>query len=119
MRKAMVCVLLAMIMVCAIAIPSAHSESKRTFGRFIEIRNEKYIGLNSIWIYEYLVYDKDTKLVYLYITDGKMMLSVTPYMMRDYYGEITMGLYNAETGGIDPAESSRLVDEDDFWEIKK
>lgn len=119
MRKAIVCILLALIMICAIAIPSAHSESKQMFGRFIEIRHEMYMGLNGVWIYEYVVYDKDTGLVYLYITDGKSMLSVTPYMMRDYYGEITVGLYNRETGGIDPAESSRLVDEDEMWEIKK
>jgi len=117
MRKLFVFILATLVFAGVVMVPVANSEVRTTLGSFVEIRHEEYMNENDIWITEYLVYDRDTKLVYLYITDNDMMLSVTPYFMRDYYGEITIGLYNRETGGIDPAEPARLVDEDEVWDI--
>ena len=118
MTKVFVCILAAILFVGFVMIPAAQSEARNTLGSFVEIRREEYINENDVWITEYLVYERDTKLVYLYITDGDMMLAVTPYYMRNYYGEITIGLYNRETGGIDPAEPARLLDESEIWNIK-
>lgn len=117
MKKFVAGMLIAIMLSCVV-VPATNAIAVRnTLGSFVEIRHEEYMNENDIWITEYLVYDRDTKLVYLYITDNDMMLSVTPYYMRDYYGEITIGLYNLETGGIDPAEPARLVDEDEVWDI--
>ena len=117
MRKLFVFILATIVLAGVVMVPVANSEVRNTLGSFVEIRHEEYMTENDIWITEYLVYDRDTKLVYLYITDNDMMLSVTPYYMRNYYGEITIGLYNRETGGIDPAEPSRLLDESEVWDI--
>ena len=100
-----------------VMMPVAQSEARNTLGSFVEIRHEEYLLDNGEWMFEYLVYERDTKLVYIYVTDEKTKLAITPYYMRDYYGEITIGLYNRETGGIDPAEPARLVDEDEVWDI--
>lgn len=117
MKKFVAGMLIAIMLSCVV-VPATNAIAVRnTLGSFVEIRHEEYMNENDIWITEYLVYDRDTKLVYLYITDNDMMLSVTPYYMRNYYGEITIGLYNRETGGIDPAEPSRLLDESEVWDI--
>ena len=117
MKKLIAGILVVVIVIGFVMVPVANSEVRNTLGSFVEIRHEEYMNENDIWITEYLVYDRDTKLVYLYITDNDMMLSVTPYYMRNYYGEITIGLYNRETGGIDPAEPPRLLDESEVWDI--
>ena len=108
---------IAAIMLILILSPGiARSDAKRQFGHFVEIRKEKYLNDKGVLLTEYMVYDRMTNLVYMYTTDGNAILSITPYMMRDYYGQITVGLYNKETGGIEPAELSRFV-EDDEWDL--
>jgi len=110
-------ILMILLLVFTMMVPAvARSEAPCRFGRFIEIRHEEYMGPAGQWMTEYVMYDRTTLLVYIYTTDGKSMLSITPYLMRDYFGQITCGLYNKETGGVDPAEMSDLIDEDE-WEI--
>ena len=110
-------VLLVLALAVVLLVPGvAHSEAPAQFGRFREIRHEEYTGPSGERMYEYLMYDRTTNLVYIYTTDCKNLLAITPYMMRDYFGQITCGLYNRETGGIDPAEMSDLVEEDE-WDI--
>ena len=99
-----------------LASATAKAEAPQQFGRFREIRHEEYMGPTGERMYEYLMYDRTTNLVYIYTTDCKSLLSITPYLMRDYFGQITCGLYNRETGGIDPAEMSDLVEEDE-WDV--
>ena len=112
--KAVAAILLAVVLMMSAA--SAKADAPQQYGRFREIRHEEYIGPTGERMYEYLMYDRTTMLVYVYTTDCKGMLSITPYLMRDYFGQITCGLYNKETGGIDPAEMSDLVEED-VWEV--
>ena len=116
MRKT-IKLLAALLVALVIVIPgAAHADAPAQFGHFMEIRHEQYLGPSGERMTEYLMYDRTTMLVYIYTTDCKSMLSITPYMMRDYYGQITCGLYNKETGGIDPAELATFLEEDE-WEI--
>ena len=109
--------LLAVVLAVLLLIPgAANSDAPAQFGRFREIRHEEYTGPSGDRMTEYLMYDMSTMLVYIYTTDKKSMIAITPYMMRDYFGQITCGLYNKETGGIDPAEMSTLVEEDE-WDV--
>ena len=118
MKKFVAGMLIAIMLSCVV-VPATNAIAVRnTLGSFVEIRHEEYLLDNGEWMFEYLVYERDTKLVYIYVTDEKTKLAITPYFMRDYYGEITIGLYNRETGGIDPAEPARLVDEDEVWDIE-
>ena len=115
MKKMMTGLLIA-ILLSVIVLPGVQSESKRVFGRFVEISHEKYTGLNSMKIVEYLVYERDTHVVYVYTTDGTMMLSITPYLMRNVYGEMTFGVYDPESGVIMPAEPY-LDENGEVWVI--
>lgn len=106
------------LFVAALLVPgNALADAPMNYGHFSEIRHERYLGPTGDMVTEYLMYDRTTKLVYYYtICESTGMLSITPYLMRDYYGRITVGLYNKETGGVDPAEAADMVDED-IWEI--
>ena len=117
MKKVFVCILAAILFVGFVMIPAAQSETKRQFGRFVEICHDRYTE-GSRTIYQYLVYEKGSNLVYVLITDGNFAMALSPYVMRDYYGRVTVGMYNKETGGIDPAESSQMVDENEVWAIE-
>ena len=112
--KAVAAVILAVVLM--MSATSAKADAPQQYGRFKEIRHSQYLGPTGERMYEYLMYDMTTMLVYIYTTDCKGLLSITPYLMRDYYGQITCGLYNKETGGVDPAELSFFV-EDDEWDI--
>lgn len=114
--KVLAVMFVAMLLMLLPAITDADAPAR--FGHFVEIRHDQYLGPTGEMMYEYMMYDRTTMIVYIYTTDGKNMLSITPYMMRDFYGQITCGLYNGETGGIDPAELSFFVEEDEVWEIR-
>ena len=38
------------------------------------------------------------------MTDDAFTLAVTPYMMLNVYGNVTVGIYNVDTGYIEPAD---------------
>ena len=99
-----VIIIVAATTLCAAIFAMAQpSQKDRTLGRFEEIRHDDYTAPNGSHIREYLVYDKQTKLVYIY-SIAHDCFSITPYMMRDSYGMITVGIYDLDTCVIKPAE---------------
>ena len=113
MKKLTVCVLLAM-MIALLFVPSARSEEPLEFGRFVVIRADTYEDLAHKY-HQYIVYDKQTLIVYIY-TVGARVLEITPYLMRNVYGELTVGIYDVENGVIKPMEP--YTDEDGYaWII--
>lgn len=60
-----------------------------------------------------LVYDQKTNIVYLIIRSGTNF-GITPYMMRDSYGQLTVGIYNRESDEIEPGEPWYFDDPDEF-----
>ena len=98
--------------IAALYCSSSEGEEFLEFGRFVEIKHEdfSYRGLNSV---QYFVYDRHTYLVYVVMVYRDSM-SISPYMMLDVYGQITVGYYNTENGTIMPAEA---VWEEETWTV--
>ena len=60
-----------------------------------------------------LVYDQKTNIVYLIVRVGTSV-GITPYMMRDSYGQLTVGVYNRESDEVEPGEPWYFDDPDEF-----
>ena len=101
-----------LLIVLVILIPPVASTESEIpeFGRFAVIRGDAIEhGM------QYTVYDKQTKIVYIY-TVGDRALDITPYLMRNVFGELTVGIYDAGSGVIMPMEP--YLDEDgSVWKI--
>ena len=78
---------------CGEKVVDNNGETKRKFGSFIEISHQEYYDNKSNYNKEYIVYDKDTKLVYYYVT-GSQRLSITPYNIVLEDGTIAQAIYN-------------------------
>ena len=99
--KVWISLLLAVVIIAAvlmIGIPTKES------GYFTVIENK---GSQSF------VYDLKTNIVYLIIRVGPSV-GITPYMMRDSYGQLTVGVYNRESDEIEPGEPWYFDDPDEF-----
>lgn len=100
--KKIVCVgLLAIVLIVAILMIDIRAHDS---GYFIVIENKGP---------QQLVYDQKTNIVYLIINSGTS-LGITPYMMRDSYGQLTVGIYNRESDEIEPGEPWYFDDPDEF-----
>jgi len=60
-----------------------------------------------------LVCDQKTNIVYLIVRVGTSV-GITPYMMRDSYGQLTVGVYNRESDEVEPGEPWYFDDPDEF-----
>ena len=82
-------------------------EQPMQFGQFVEIKHEEYEGDSYMGFVttfrQYTVYNINTKVVYLY-TVYRNGIAITPYIMRNVFGEMTVGVYNTETHEIEPME---------------
>lgn len=96
------------ILVRNIGVP----EDSNDFGRFIEIERERYVCPSGDVVDEFMVYDKDTYIVYVYCVDNHS-LSITPFLMRDSFGQLTVGVYDIYGDIIVPAELCDM--EEDIW----
>ena len=89
------------------------------FGQFVEIRHETYTGNSyngfDTTFWQYTVYNINTKIVYIY-TIYRNGISITPYLMRNVYGEMSVGVYNEDAGVIEPMEPY-FDDNGDEWVI--
>lgn len=112
-------IVVATIVVCFVVPSDSPSDEPVQFGQFMEIRHEtydgnSYMGFNTTFI-QYTVYDTQTKVVYLY-TVYRNGISFSPYIMRNVFGEMTVGVYNTETHEIEPMEPY-LDEYGDEWVI--
>ena len=103
----MLIVLLAVASMVLAGILYANHESEQalTFGRFVEISRNGST--------EYTVYDEETHIVYICVFYNNNM-TMMPYIMRDMYGQMTVGVYDEQSGKIYPAE---LYEDEELWKI--
>lgn len=102
MKKVIIGLIIALL-VLGIAMPAGWSEEPMTFGIFVEIKHSEYDSADGEPVIQYLVYERHTRLVYIY-TVYKGIPSVTPYLMRDSFGQTTVGVYDINAGVIMPVE---------------
>ena len=100
-------VVVATIVVCFVVPSDSPSDEPVQFGQFMEIRHEtyegnSYMGFNTTFV-QYTVYNVHTKVVYLY-TVYRNGIAITPYFMRNIFGELTVGVYNTKEHIIEPME---------------
>ena len=114
MKKAIVPIVIISLIVgvilCTVIDPPKQvdkSEQPMQFGQFVEIKHEEYEGDSYMGFVttfrQYTVYNVNTKVVYLY-TVYRNGIAITPYIMRNVFGEMTVGVYNTETHEIEPME---------------
>lgn len=99
--KVWISLLLAVVLIAAVlmlGIPTNDS------GYFVLIESKGF---------QDLVYDQKTNIVYLIVRTG-LSVGITPYMMRDSYGQLTVGVYNRESDEIEPGEPWYFDDPDEF-----
>jgi len=123
-KKTIIAVVLVSLIIgtiyCIFAEPVKNGdEPPMQFGRFMEIRHDTYVGNSymgfDVTFMQYTVYDTQTKVVYLY-TVYRNGISLSPYIMRNVFGEMTVGVYNTETHEIEPMEPY-LDEYGDEWVI--
>ena len=115
--KTIAMVLVLALMGCALvlavnAIDNAHKEPiEMKDSRFEEIDCNVYYA-DGVKVTERMVYEKETKVVYVMLL-SRDSVSITPYIMRDMIGQMTVGLYDDIACVIYPAEI--YFDEDETW----
>jgi len=95
------------IVMCVLCCSCGSEEYPMRFGQFVEIRHETYKADSYMGFVaefrQYTVYNIYTKVVYIY-TVYRNGISIAPYIMRNVYGEMSVGVYNEDTGVIEPIE---------------
>ena len=115
--KTIAMVLVLALMGCALvlavtAIDNALDEpAKMSDSRFKEIDCNVFYA-DGVKVTERMVYEKETKVVYIMLLSHDS-ISITPYIMRDMIGQMTIGLYDDVACVIYPAEI--YFDEDETW----
>ena len=90
-----------------VEVERANKGEPQRFGQFVVIKldaydGDSYMGFETTFR-QYTVYNENTKVVYLY-TVYRNGIAITPYIMRNVFGEMTVGVYNTETHEIAPME---------------
>ena len=82
---------------CGDTVINDHGDVVSVYGRFIVIKDTEAIYFNNSWskIRQELVYDKDTKVIYIKETTT-YGISLCPYYCIDADGNAVIAIYNAE-----------------------
>ena len=86
---------LAIVLLCGSLMTGCatqESEEIRDIGNFISFKEIQYYDINIDGDTQYYVYDKDTKIVYLYFK-GTYSTSLCPYYITNDNGEVVHALY--------------------------
>ena len=73
------------------------------FGRFITLSEEKYyddVGAMRKYHYQYIAYDKDTKIMYV-IDRGGPEISISPFYVMNSKNEPVIGVYDGDLEDIE------------------
>lgn len=107
-----IALVLSWLVLAVTAIDNAHNEPVEIKdSRFKEIDCNVYY-VDGEKVTERMVYETETKVVYIMLL-SRDSVSITPYIMRDMIGQMTVGLYDDVACVIYPAEI--YFDEDETW----
>lgn len=73
-------------------------EKISSYGQFIEIKTNNYTDSNANSTYQKFMYDKDTKIVYVY-TERSYSTSAMPYYVLDENGKPEIAIYGENYNG--------------------
>lgn len=83
---------------CGNEVINENGEKVSSYGQFIEIKTNNYIDSNANNTYQKFMYDKDTKIVYVYI-EHSYSTSAMPYYVLDENGKPEITIYGENYNG--------------------
>ena len=75
-----------------------NGEKVSSYGQFIEIKTNNYTDSDANSTYQKFMYDKDTKIVYVY-TERSYSTSAMPYYVLDENGKPEIAIYGENYNG--------------------
>lgn len=70
------------------------------FGRFITLNKEKYTSYDGSIRNQFIVYDKDTKIMYI-IDNCRHGFSISPFYVMNSENEPVIGVYNGDLENVE------------------
>ena len=83
---------------CGDKVINDKGEKVSTYGQFIEIKRNSYTDNSGNSVYQTFMYDKDTKIVYVY-TERAYSTSTMPYYTLDENGKPEIAIYGGNYNG--------------------
>lgn len=83
---------------CGDEVINDNGEKVSSYGQFIEIKTNNYTDSNANSTYQKFMYDKDTKIVYVY-TERLYSTSAMPYYVLDENGKPEIAVYGENYDG--------------------
>ena len=83
---------------CGDKIINDNGEKVSVYGQFVEIKSNNYREESGDAVVQRFMYDKDTKIVYIY-TEHVYSVSMTPYYVLDENGKPEIAIYGENYNG--------------------
>lgn len=83
---------------CGDKIINDNGEKVSVYGQFVEIKSNNYREESGDAVVQRFMYDKDTKIVYVY-TEHVYSVSMTPYYALDENGKPEIAIYGENYNG--------------------
>lgn len=83
---------------CGDEVINDNGEKVSSYGQFIEIKRNHYTDSMAKSTYQRFMYDKDTKIVYVY-TESSYSTSTMPYYVLDKNGKPEIAVYGENYNG--------------------
>lgn len=83
---------------CGDEVINDNGKKVSSYGQFIEIKTNNYTDSNANSTYQKFMYDKDTKIVYVY-TERSYSTSAMPYYVLDENGKPEIAIYGENYNG--------------------
>lgn len=105
MKRKLCALFCGLLMMCSIVgcgktAIDANGIEHPVFGRFITLNEEEYYDNTGNHHYQYIAYDKDTKIMYI-IDSRSYGISISPFYVMNSENEPVIGIYN---GDLEDAE---------------
>lgn len=80
---------------CGKTVITEDGVERNTYGRFIELESNAFTDRNGTGHIQNLVYDKDTKIIYIYDI-GAGGVAISPYYVMDTNNNPIIAVYNGD-----------------------
>jgi len=80
---------------CGKTIVTEDGVERYTYGRFIELESNTFVDRSATGHIQNLVYDKDTKIIYIYDI-GASGVAISPYYVMDTNNDPVIAVYNGD-----------------------